>query len=278
MVRLLRKRTFEAEDRVLGLDFSDSGKLGIAASDGHAYILDAHGIPVFKGHAYLPMEDVSHCCGKFGFINQDGKVFMIDEDGYLLNKISVGVDYTKGITMTPDGFAVCGSGCAFFDHDGDKRWEIHTNLPLVQRGPSYYQDYWYIAEWIELVILKDGKIVNVMENSGCSNAYIDTAVCGKHLAVLTYRHLYLYDLSDPANPREIWKTGDFDYARQVAFSPDCKYIAVADKNNMKLKVYDINGNSVLEKGYGSRVWSVAWWRDLIAVGVDRLLHLYEVRR
>ncbi len=63
----------------------------------------------------------------------------------------------------------------------------------------------------------------------------------------------------------------------MTFSPDCKYIAVADWNNNKLKIYDINGNLVLEKEYNMEVVSVAWWMDRIAIGLgDGRIYVYKV--
>ncbi len=63
----------------------------------------------------------------------------------------------------------------------------------------------------------------------------------------------------------------------MAFSPNCKYIAVADGDNYKLKIYDINGNLVLEKDFNSGVVSVAWWKDRIAVGLDDgTIYVYKV--
>ncbi len=57
------------------------------------------------------------------------------------------------------------------------------------------------------MIIKDGKIVK--EISYGESAW-DTTVCGKYLAVSTLKHLYLYDLSNPKNPREIWNRGGFN--------------------------------------------------------------------
>jgi len=115
------------------------------------------------------------------------------------------------------------------------------------------------------LIVKDGSVVNEI---GYGEGALDTAVCGKYLAVSTDSYLYLYDLSDPENPRELWRVGGVNLVFQVAFSPDCKYIAVADLLNHKLKIFDIKGNLVLEKDFGKEVWSVAWWKDRIAVGLD----------
>ncbi len=116
------------------------------------------------------------------------------------------------------------------------------------------------------MIIKDGTTVSSIDYSEDAE---DTAVCNKYLAVSTWSRLYLYDLRDPTKPKGIWSKGGFDWARQVAFSPDCKYIAMADTYNNKLKIYNLNGNLVLEKSFSSTVVSVTWWKDRIAVELER---------
>ena len=48
-------------------------------------------------------------------------------------------------------------------------------------------------------------------------------------------------------------------------------------SNCKLKIFDINGELILEKKYETCPWSVAWWNDRIAVGLENgEVHVYEL--
>ena len=271
--------SYNAGGTIEGLAFSDNGNLGASSWDNCAYIFDPNGKLLNKVCGIGDMDDASYSNGRFGFINHDDYAYITDERGNLIKKIHVGDAYDSAITMTSNGFVACWSRCALFDFNGNELWDV--DVGRVENGPSYYKGYWYVADidWKKLLIIKDGSIVKEI-NYG-ENA-LDTAVCGKYLAVSTATHLYLYDLSDPTNPREIWKRGGLsgcggNGCLRVTFSPDCKYIAVADTNNYKLKIYDINGNLVLEKEYDNEVWSVAWWMDRIAVGLnDGGIYVYKV--
>ena len=272
MICLSRIWSYETGDAIQGLAFSDNGNLGTSPQNKCAYILDPDGKLLNKVCGEKKMAGASYSNGRFGFINVDGHVYITDENGNLIRKIHVGNDYKHSITMTPNGFVACGDRCAFFDFNGDKLWDV--DVLWVENGPSYYQGYWYAADWNKLLIIKDGKVVKRIEYGEDS---FNTAVCGKYLAVSTKYHLYFYDLSNPKNPREIWKVEGFNLASQVAFNPDCKYMAVADNDNQKLKIYDINGNLVLEKKYDTYVISVAWWKDRIAVGPwNGRIYVYRV--
>jgi len=264
---------------VWSFTFSDKGNLGIV-SDKCGYVFDRNGSLLNRVCGNNNMNDVSYCCGKFGFVNWDGYVYITDENGKLIKKVHVGEDYDKAITMTKDGFVACEWGCAFFDFNGNKLWV--SDVGNVGSSPSYYKGYWYVTgKWSDdnnnwqdkLLIMKDGNVVNDISYYEWAH---DTAVCGKYLAVSTETHLYLYDLSDPKNPKEIWKVGGFDWARQVAFSPDCEYIAATDARNHKLKIYNVKGDLIFEKEYYDNVISVAWKNGRMAVDVGTDLIIYFI--
>ena len=255
-----------------GLAFSDNFNLGVASLDNCAYVFDPNGNKL-KGICTLDeMNDVSYCCGRFGFTNRLGDVFMTDENGNLIKQIDIGLDYEDGITMTKDGFIACCCRCAFFDYNGNKLWDL--DVGYVYNGPSHYNGYWYVADdWKKLLIVKDGNVVNKISYG--ESAW-DTAVCGKLLAVSTETHLYLYDISNPTNPKELWNVGGFNKAYQVAFSSNCKYIAVTDVYNKKLKIFNIEGDLIFEKKYKNNVVSVAWKDDRVAVSVGANLFIYHI--
>jgi len=125
--------------------------------------------------------------------------------------------------------------------------------------------------------LNTGEIVNEIGYdypSGSVNA------CRNYLAVIA-KELYVYDISDPANPRLLWnrsRLGVGGNEHTPAFSPGCKYIAVADNGNNMLKIFDINGNLVYFKRMEG-IWNVAWWKDRLAVGYSNgKIEMYRVVR
>ena len=268
-MKLTKEWHVKLDEFIAAMAFANDGRLGVAQFAPTGVILAPNGGIIAKVKAEKEMGDVSYCCGRFGFVSHDGHAYITDRNGNLIKEVYVGDAYDVAITMTEDGFVACKYRCALFDFNGNKLWDL--DVGWVVNGPSHYKGYWYVADWNELLIVKDG---SVDKEIGYGKYAWDTAVCGKYLAVSTYRNLYLYDLSDPANPRELWRVGGLEGAYQVAFGPDCKYIAVADTYNCKLKIYDFNGNLVLEKEYNQygdwhdNVWSVAWWRDRIAVGLE----------
>ena len=269
----------KVEGTAYALAFSDGGNLGVA-SDACAYVFSPNGTLLSEACDFPPL-DVSYCCNLFGFTGSlygEGYVYITDESGSLIKKFTINSTYASTITLTQDGFIVCFDRCAFFDFNGTMEWEV--SIGATFNGPSHYQNYWYVSDWYEraLHVIKDGERVNELKYS---EWVYDTAVCDKYLAVGTDEHLYLYELSDPTNPVGILSRGGMLVAYQVAFSPDCKYIAVVDSANHKLKIFDTKGSLVYEKYYGindtDEVFSVAWGNNTIAVGlIDGRIYVYEV--
>jgi len=256
-------------DTINDLAYSETGHLGVASDNGRAYIFDETGSAIARGRAYFGIKGVSFSNKRFGFVNESGYVYLFSEDGKVISKgLYIGDKYGMAITMTPDGFIACGTRCGYFDYSGKRIWDVPVKA--VENGPSYYQGYWYVADWRlgELLIIRDGKIINKIDYIGePSSVVVDTAICDGYLVVLTLRQLYLYDISNPEGPNLVWKVKGACSASQVTFDPSCKYIAVAGMGGNRLAIYDIDGNLVLDVKYGDRVTSVAWWGRKIAAGV-----------
>ena len=209
---------------------------------------------------------VSYSDGKFGFINADGYVYITDDVGRPFKRVYVGDGYTKALTMTPSGFVACDTKCAFFDFEGNKLWDV--DIGKAVNGPSYYKDYWYVAdsEQNKLLIIKDGKVVNEISYD---EKVLDTAVCGNYLAVTTTSRLYLYDLSNSENPKEVWNVGKFGNAYQVDFGFNCEYIAVADTANKEFKVYNLKKELECERKFKAHITSIDCWKNKLAVGTEK---------
>ena len=271
--------SYELDYDVEGLALSEEGEVG-AVSNYCAYVFDPYGSLLNKVCANDWVPDISYCCGKFAFISWDNYAYVLDKSGNLLDKFHAGYDYFSSITVYQDGYMVCDGECTLFDLNGEELWK--ADIGSTTNNPSYYQGYWYVADWLrdELIIIGNGTILKEMRYIDYESP-TDTEVCGKYLAVGASWHLYLYDLSDPLNPNELWNVR-VD-GEQVAFSPDCKYIAVADRSNRSLKIFDINGNLVLNKeynhygNYSDEVVAVSWEGDRLAVGLKGgMVYVYEV--
>ena len=258
--------SYETESRIRALAFSEDGKLGVVSYC--AYILDQSGKLLNKVCGNSDMLDVSYSNGVFGFVNDDGYAYLshVFKGSRSWKKVYVGYDYSVAITVLPDGFIACWKRCTRFGFNGDRKWDADVgsvvNGPAVHKGHAYMADY----DWDKLLIfrLRSGKKINEIKYEEHA---LDTAACGNYLAVTTWSYLYLYDIGEPANPEELWRVGGFDWARNVAFSPDCRYIAVSDANNRRLKAFSVYGKLMYEKEYSAHVTAVAWWGDRIAVGL-----------
>ncbi len=275
---LIESWHFKANAPVVSLTFSDDGILGVASWDRCVYFFNQDGSVIRELCVGSAINDISYCCGKFGFVTMTGYAYITDNYGNLLKEFNVGY-YYEAITLLPDGFIVCASWCALFDFYGNKEWV--TPVGYVLNGPAVVNGYVYApGAYLFIIRLSDGERVKSID---VGDTFIDTAVCGNKLAALASHHLYLYDLSDPLNPVEIWSTDEIVYGSQVAFSPGCNYIAVADDGGHELKVFNSSGTLVFEKKYDiygdldDRVLSVAWWGDKLAVGLyGGDLYVYEV--
>ncbi|UXD22047.1 hypothetical protein IPA_01165 [Ignicoccus pacificus DSM 13166] len=247
--------------------------------NGHIYILDINGSLVEQYNVKGEMEDASYCCNKFGFVNLDDYAYIYDLSTGTWKKVYVGDDYDRAITMLKNGFLAGCCNLAYFDFQGHKRWDVSMNY--IVNGPAVYKGYVYVPQYagtmnaLRILKLSDGGEVRTIE---FNERVLDAQVCGNYLALGTAHHVYLYDISDPTNPRELWNyngiarscNGGYCYgAWNVAFSPDCKYLVSADYEDQKIHLFDVQtGKQVLERRFESSVGEVAWWRNRIAVGLE----------
>jgi hypothetical protein len=226
------------------------------------------------------MTDASYSNGIFAFTNYDDYVYLYDASRRTWTYVYVGDEYDDAITILPNGdFIACQTRCAYFrklwwsrwGSEWSKKWDV--DVGKVVNGPAVYNNsYAYIPDtYGKVLIVNIGSGRKEAEMSFAGKVY-DVAICKNYLAVSTENSLYLYKISNPTDPTSLWRVEGFNDAVSVTFSPDCKYIAVADSKNAKVKVYDINGNMILEKEIGTfrhpKPLSVAWWFNRLAVGYD----------
>ena len=274
MICLSEILELKTEDPVVrSLAFSDTGNLG-ATIRKCGQVFDRDGRPLGKTCGGGEMSDASYCCGRFGFINADGHAYITDERGNLIKKIRVGSKYVDAISMAPNGFMACWSGCAFFDFNGKKRWK--ADVGVVSVSPAYYKGYWYVAdrESKQLIVVRNGRILSRIS---CDNEVGGLSVCGRLLAVAS-DYLYLYDLSSPAKPQEVRRFGENINKGWTAFSPNCRYVAVLSSTRRKIEIYSVGGEKVSDEKFKETAWSLAWWNNRIAVGfLGKKIRVFRVR-
>ncbi|UXD21349.1 hypothetical protein IPA_03250 [Ignicoccus pacificus DSM 13166] len=259
---------------------ADNGNVGVANYDNCAYVLSKTGSVLGKYCGGDDVDDASYCCGKFGFADIDDYDYFLDVTGNYLKAIHVGDDYDFAITMLPNGFIACDDYCGYFTYSGSQIWSTELDGE-ARNGPAVYKSYVYVPDYgedeVEILSLSDGSVLNKMS---FSSAVHDVGVCGKYLAVVTSNKLYLYKLTDPTDPTYLWSVGNIyindEYSQNLAFSPDCRYVAVADTGNRALKIYDIQGNLVLKRSFPDPVRGVDWRKDWIAVSSGYYVYLFKV--
>jgi len=211
--------------------------------------------------------------GILGFSNKDGCVYLF-RGGKFWNKIYIGWVYKPVITVLPDGFILCDDDCALFDFSKNRIWA--EGIRAVESGPAVYKGYVYVPDYkwdrLRILRLKDGREVNGI---GRIEGALSVSVCKDYLAVGASWHLYLYDVSDPANPRELWSAEGFWGARRAAFSPGCSALAVCNECGGELKFFSADGKFLGKKAYGSRVLGVVWGEDAMLVETEDRVYVYK---
>lgn len=261
--------SYNVGGRIRALAFSSNGKLGVVSPSGNCvYIIDREGNLHSQKCNVGTVYDVSYCCNKFGFVNWDRRVYLYDLDNEEWNSIEIDLSYGQSLSLSSEGILVCGlTNCELINYDGAKVWEDQTG---ALRSPSHYEDLWYIPGDSYLFIVRnvDGTIVKKLRFDPFDEIISDS-ICRTYLAVGTSSHLYLTTISDnPLEPVVLWSVSGLLGVNDIAFSPDCKYLAVTDSYHRKLVIYDNKGDLVAEKSFNYFVDSVAWWYDRIAIGLD----------
>jgi len=216
--------------------------------------------------------------------------------------------HAKTIKMVNDGFMLCSNvngTCGFFDYYGDKLWEVEVGGEVIKR-PAYWYGYWFIPDVSNdrvLVVNKYGKILGSIDFERFSNVY-HVDVCERYLAVATKYYLYVFKLPKPSFidengwiyagpysskgdkiPLRIRWENEVNYPSEVAFTHDCRYLVVGEREGQAVKVFDnSNGELVDEREFDSEVLSVATWREsyefndsIVAVGLaNRYVYMYQL--
>ncbi|UXD22794.1 hypothetical protein IPA_08295 [Ignicoccus pacificus DSM 13166] len=219
--------------------------------------------------------DVSVYKGTFLFGNYDGNVYMVSEEGKLLQKFHVGLPKSIAVTMLADGFVTCGEECALYDVNGNRIWNIKVGY--VANGPAYWQGYLFVPDHGKKVsiLLKDTGML--MMDLPVGSPVYDVATCDKMLAIAARGKVALLDISDMGRIKDIWIKSGIEKPWNVAFSPDCNYVAFSDAKRGKLRVYSRRGNLIAKESFRSPPWGVGWGEELVVGLEDGTVEAYELK-
>ena len=258
------------------LAFSEEGSLGVASGGTCAYVLDPNGHLLSSFCGLGSVYGTSYCCKRFGFVSDDGNVYIYDLvkrewKSIELEEVSLPAlaSYSRGITMLQDGFLASWFNLAYFDFEGRMKWK--AELRYVLKGPAIHKGYAFVprVSWpsydkgaLSVVKLSSGEEVRTLL---FDSSLAQTKVWNNYLPAIAKNGLYLYDVSSPESPRLLWSSrlGGVE----VAFSPDCNYLIVAKLRSKGIAIVRIDGTKVLERKLSEWVDSVSWWNERIALGL-----------
>jgi len=247
--------------------FTEDNKLVAIPHARCVFIFDEEGEVVAKPCIRSKIESGSYCCKRIALLASFDRVFVLDIDGDLINVIDIeeGIIAYKGVLgLSEKGFLVCEHRCAFFDFDGSKHWDIDIE-GIVLVPPVYYRDYWYVAgtDSEKLMVVKNGEIVKEIRVDG---TVFSMAICGHRLAVSASNKIYLYDLTNPEKPREIWRIDGLPTFRFLTFRPDCQYI-IGITEGRRLSLIGANKElMILYKQPKDDIPISVAWKNLIVIG------------
>ncbi len=258
-----------------GVAFSSGGYLGVAGIDGCAYVFDFNGNLKQRLCVREGFSDVSSFGNEFAFSNYDGYVYVIDPTKGLVAKYLVGLKENDAVTLLSDGFIACKWDCTYYKVS-EVRWRI--DLHWIDNGPKIYLKKVYIPEKdLDEVLIASLDTGEVLKRVRFDSPVWSVELCGSELAVVTSEKVYLFELKSPTDLEEKSSVPASSPFR-VAFSPDCSYLAVADKSGY-LRIYSLNDGLelVAAKRLPGAGQSVAWWNSYLAVTTTNgTLIVYEV--
>jgi len=188
-------------------------------------------------------------------------------------RLDVGEEYSKALALLNEGLISCGELCGKFDLDGNGLWSFELGGEAA--GVVVNKDFAFVLDKenkrLLVVDLDSGRAVRERKYL---REPLAIASCGKYLAVATSNKLFLYDVGDRRRQRALSQARLELGTPSLAFSPDCKRLAVLGGG--RLRLLDLNGEVLCEAPL-PRASSVAWWRDELIIGFeDGRLAAYEL--
>ena len=257
----------------------DDGLVGVAVR-GCARILDAKSMKRLDGLCRgWRIRSASYSSDVFGFLSFDEFVYLF-KHGKFWKLMKVGGEHDGAIAILPDGFVACNWRCARYTFDGEKLWDVRVSGNVLYE-PAVHAEHVYATNTHEgeilILRLEDGRIVGKVGYGTYAKSIVS---CKDYLAAIeggdiVWGSLRVYDISGPVHLKELWRVERLRDPYDLAFSPDCSIIAVADWRVHKLKFFDTEGRPRGEVEYERRPQYAAWGEDVLAVELDDRVLLYS---
>ncbi len=239
--------------------------LGIASDDSCGYLLNNMSL-VFKFCSNISrpcappaMSGVGSYGSTFVFTNFNGYAYVLK--GGTVKKFWVGTFKGKVVALK-NFFVSCYVGCAAFTYSGKKLWEYDT---IFAGTPSTNGKVIFVPEITKkriTVLSLNGTVLKSLPTG--ENEAMSTSYCGGLLAVGTSTSIIVLNAT---TLETLWKSDISGRAWSVAFSPNCKYLAVADSMGGVVRIYTTNGEEL-----GSLKvllpYSVYWGPKYLYVGTE----------
>ncbi|UXD22560.1 hypothetical protein IPA_06220 [Ignicoccus pacificus DSM 13166] len=275
-LKLVPQWNFKTNGWVNGLVFSHDGKLGIAASSSCAYVVK-EGSVISRMCTGTNIMDVSYCCNTFGFIDNEGKVLLFNNEWRTL-KLSD--DFNGGILLLPSAFVAAGNYLQLTLYNGTSLWRLKVGL--VRHGLAVIGNRLYSADIglrrLLVVDVTRGNIIKMLNYPSFKQEGIyDVKSCDRYLAVTTSSRVYLFEVTPNGSLAKLWVKPGFKFAFTISFSSDCKYLAVVDQNDFSISILNSSGSIVYKLNVRNLPTAISWSMTSIAVGfLDGSVKTFEV--
>ncbi len=246
--------------------------IALAAYDGCTYLYSLNSTMISRRCLDYRFFGVDYCCGKFAFISSK-QIVVEDRRGDIIKRIQIPWKYGMSVRVTKSGLIACYTHCAFMSFDGKVLWDV--DIPDSSLGKLAYNGTLFVPTAVfagclaksvapsHVVIIKDGILVKDLV---FNETFLSSDSCKDLIAIGGTKLLII-------NKGRIVELGKFKLIWDLAFSPDCRYLAISDLDGLKI----INLKGDVLASYKMKPTGVDWVRNLIAVGdAYGRLYLFKV--
>ncbi len=145
---------------VSAVAFSEDGRLGVASAC--AYVLTPNGGLTSAECGEGRMRNVSYCCGRFGFVNWsmddiiECNAYVYDVKTGKWKSVLLDVRdcrYNWAIAMLEDGFLAGYKRLAYFDFEGNKRWDVE--MEWISESLATYEGTFTFLDIVGLLVIRE---------------------------------------------------------------------------------------------------------------------------
>ncbi len=215
MMGLKVKRRYVFDSITFGLA-ANKGALAVASSKLRLLLKDK-GLSVLKASCACNWED--------GVIASDGKrLFLWNGKEFKVLNLW---EHTKAMASKDELLLCHWNLCKALSWDLKELWDLKIEGPGLA---TKTKGYWYLPSKKGLYVVKEGKVVNVVEVSGPFKA----VACERGLALASSEGVTLLSLERPETPEPLSFLEVEDVLFDIALSEDCNYLILATSKGLKI--------------------------------------------